>query len=75
MKFVKEDFKEIDGMYYVGHVIDIDGSPWVDEEHLELVLEELNAGVTDEVIFAVPDRNEVVWVPLFGIDTNYIHLN
>lgn len=75
MKFVKEDFVCRHGWYYVGHVVDVDGSPWVDEEQLELILEELNAGVTDEVVFAVPDRKEVIWTPLFDTETNYIHLN
>lgn len=75
MQFVKEDFVCRHGWYYVGHVVDVDGSPWVDEEQLELILEELNAGVTDTVSFAVPDRKDIVWVPMFGEETNYIHLN
>lgn len=73
MQFVKEDFVCKHGFYYVGHVIA--EAEWVDEEQLELILMELNAGVTDEVVFAVPDRKEVVWVPLFDSKTNYIHLN
>ena len=47
MRFTKDDFEEYDNMYFVGHVVDIDGSPWVDEEQLELILEELNDGVSD----------------------------
>jgi hypothetical protein len=73
MQFVKEDFVCNYGLYYVGHVVA--EAEWVDEEQLELILMELNAGVTDEVVFAVPDRKEVVWVPLFDSKTNYIHLN
>lgn len=73
MQFVKEDFVCKHGFYYVGHVIA--EAEWVDEEQLELILMELNAGVTNEVVFAVPDRKEVVWVPLFDSKTNYIHLN
>lgn len=80
MKFTKEDFEEYDGMYFVGHVIDIDGSPWVDEEHLELVLEELNNGVTDEdelVSFVVPGKKNIIFIP--GLtpeaELNYINLN
>ena len=41
----KDDFKCVDGMYYVGDVIDVDGSPWVFEEDLELIILELNNGV------------------------------
>ncbi len=43
--YKKEDFKCVDFMYYIGDVIDVDGSPWVDEEQLELIIEELNNGV------------------------------
>ena len=73
MKFEKSDFVCKHGFYYVGHVID--DAEWVDEEQLELILMELNAGVTSNNVFAVPDRNDVVWVPLFDSKTNYIHLN
>jgi len=73
MKFVKEDFVCRHGWYYVGHVIQ--EAEWVDEEQLELILMELNAGVTNNNVFAVPDRNDVVWIPLFDSKTNYIHLN
>jgi hypothetical protein len=48
---------------------------WVDEEQLELILLELNAGVTDNVLFSVPGRKDIIWVPLFNSETNYIHLN
>lgn len=73
MRFVKADFVSKQGFYYVGHILqDVE---WVDEEQLELILEELNAGVTNNHVFAVPDRNDVVWVPLFSPETNYIHLN
>ena len=73
MKFEKSDFVCKHGFYYVGHVVD--DVEWVDEEQLELILMELNAGVTNNNVFAVPDRNDVVWVPLFDSKTNYIHLN
>jgi len=42
----KTDLTQHDGMYYVGHLIDIDGSGYVDEESAELILLEHNAGVT-----------------------------
>ena len=38
MKYKKEDFECYDNEYFVGHVVDIDGSPWVDEETFELIL-------------------------------------
>ena len=43
----KNDLTQEDGMYYVGHLIDIDGSGYVDEETAELILLEHNAGVTE----------------------------
>ena len=43
----KTDLTQLDGMYYVGHLIDIDGSGYVDEETAELILLEHNAGVTE----------------------------
>jgi hypothetical protein len=41
----KTDLTQQDGKYYVGHIIDIDGSGYVDEETAELILLEYNAGV------------------------------
>ena len=40
--YTKEDFKCVDGVYYIGNVIDVDGNPWIDEEQLELLILELN---------------------------------
>ena len=31
----KTDLTQLDGMYYVGHLIDMDGSGYVDEETYE----------------------------------------
>lgn len=39
-----KDLKEIDGLFYVGHITDVDGSPWVDQETAELCLQEYNNG-------------------------------
>jgi hypothetical protein len=41
----KTDLTQLDGKYYVGHLIDMDGSGYVDEETAELILLEHNAGV------------------------------
>lgn len=40
-----KDLKEIDGLFFVGEIADVDGSPWVDLETAELILLELNNGV------------------------------
>lgn len=41
----KTELKQRDGMYYIGHIVDIDGDGWVDEETAELILVEYNASV------------------------------
>ena len=43
----KTDLTHQDEMYYVGHLIDIDGSGYVDEETAELILLEYNNGILD----------------------------
>jgi len=43
----KTELTKQDGMYYIGHLIDIDGSGYVDEETAELILLEYNNGVLD----------------------------
>lgn len=40
-----QDLKEIDGLFFIGEIADVDGSPWVDQETAELILLELNNGV------------------------------
>jgi len=43
----KQDLTQLDGKYYVGHLIDMDGSGYVDEETAELILLEYNNGILD----------------------------
>ena len=43
----KTDLTQQNEMYYVRHLIDIDGSGYVDEETAELILMEYNNGVLD----------------------------
>lgn len=40
-----KDLQEIDGLFFVGEIADVDGSPWVDQETAELILAEFNNGV------------------------------
>ena len=48
-----EDLDQVDGLYYVGHLVDIDGSPWVSRaaaeeivaisnSHVDFILETIN---------------------------------
>lgn len=37
-----KDLQEQDGMYYVGHLVDIDGDGWVTELEALSILEALN---------------------------------
>jgi hypothetical protein len=74
--FTKNNFPKYDGLYYVGDVVDVDGDGWVDEEQLELIIEELNAGVTSNIMFAFSNRPEIIYIPLTPEDRlNFIHLN
>jgi len=41
-----EDLMENDGMYYVGDIVDIDGSGWVDEAMAIRILELVNQDET-----------------------------
>jgi hypothetical protein len=42
-----EDLMENDGMYYVGDIVDIDGTGWVEEPEALKVLELVNQGETE----------------------------
>ena len=46
-KMVKSELTQQDGKYYVGHLFDMDGSGYVDEETAELILLEYNNGILD----------------------------
>ena len=38
-----KDLKCVDGLYYVGHLIDwVDGNPWVEKTLAQQVLDQLN---------------------------------
>jgi len=40
--YKKEDFKCVDGFFYVGDIMDYDGNPWVDEEQLDQLLKSID---------------------------------
>ena len=40
--YTKDDFKCVDGFYYVGEVIDYDGNPWIDEDQLDQLLKNID---------------------------------
>ena len=46
--YTRENFKCVDGMYYVGDVIDVDGNPWVWGHELDKIIKELNAGEAEQ---------------------------
>ena len=50
-----EDLEQADGLFYVGHLVDVDGSPWVSRGMAEEILEVVNSHVDaiTEAIFAV----------------------
>lgn len=54
MKKVRiENLEQIDGVFYVGHLVDIDGNPWVSKVMAEEILEVVNShqDAIDEYIF------------------------
>lgn len=38
-----QDLKEFDGLYYVGHLVDVDGIEWVDERTALIILSLINS--------------------------------
>jgi hypothetical protein len=46
------DLKEMDGLYYIADIVDVDGSPWVTKEYalqtLDLVNAEMNQPVFED---------------------------
>jgi len=37
-----KDLKEVDGLYFVGHIVDVDGDGWVTEAEALSILEAYN---------------------------------
>lgn len=44
-----KDLRQQDGMYYIGDIIDIDGSGWVDKEMALKTIEMINAEVNQPI--------------------------
>jgi hypothetical protein len=47
VKINKTWLREIDDLYYVGNIIDIDGDGWVNREDAELIVYEYENGVRE----------------------------
>jgi hypothetical protein len=45
-KMKLSDLKEMDGLYYIADIVDVDGSPWVTKEYALNILDGVN-----EVVF------------------------
>ena len=73
--YTKKDFKCVDGFYYIGNVIDIDGNPWVEEEQLELIIMELNNGSEIEEMKLDKSVAFIQFINNINDSVNYIHLN
>jgi len=37
-----KDLKCVDGFYYIGDLIDVDGNPWVEKDMAQKILDQLN---------------------------------
>lgn len=44
-----KDLKCYDDMYYVGHLMDVDGDGWVNEEDAQWVLDQINQPSTNKI--------------------------
>lgn len=73
--YTKKDFKYVDGFYYIGNVIDVDGNPWVEEEQLELIIMELNNGSEIDEMKLDKSVAFVQFTNNINDSVNYIHLN
>ena len=53
-----EDLECSDGVYHVGHLVDIDGSPWVSKEAAEEILDMANSHVdwVREILLETKDK-------------------
>ena len=69
----KEDFKCVDGWYYIGNIIDMDGSPWVLEHQLEIIISDLNNG--HKIFELKPPLDFVPFTNNINDAINYINLN
>lgn len=56
-KITLEDLEFCDGVYNVGKLVDVDGSPWVSKEMAEEILEMANSH-TDWVLDEVLERKD-----------------
>lgn len=48
-KMKLSDLKEKDGMYYIGDLVDLDGSPWVTKEYALNILDGVNEVVFEDL--------------------------
>lgn len=44
-----KDLKCYDEMYYVGHLVDVDGDGWVSEEDAQKILDQMNQPFSDKI--------------------------
>lgn len=51
-----KDLKEIDGLYYVGDIYDVDGNPWLEAKDAQEILDMVNQANLKAVI----EHDEVV---------------
>jgi len=48
-KMKLSDLKEKDGLYYIGDIVDVDGSPWVEKNFAVQALDMINAEMNQPV--------------------------
>jgi len=43
-----KDLEYYDEMYYIGHLVDVDGDGWVNEENAQKILDQINQPSSDK---------------------------
>jgi len=49
-KMKLSDLRQVDGLYYIGDIVDVDGSPWVEKNFAVQTLDLINAEMNQPVI-------------------------
>ena len=49
-KMKLSDLRQVGGLYYIGDIVDVDGSPWVEKDFAVQTLDLINAEMNQPII-------------------------
>jgi hypothetical protein len=55
-----EDLPHYEGFYYIGNIVEMDGSSWVEQDIAELILEEYNRGDNEQELKLIKKIKQTV---------------